>query len=101
MKDASFSLFDALLARYPYAPNTAAARKTMSRLEAVRANLSQIPPEYRDALFELTDSLDIFTYYKAHHAFLLGLDLGLSLSETLEPFQQFQGTPPSSFSARG
>ena len=82
MKDASFSLFDALLARYPYAPNTAAARETSRRFQAAKA--TPIPEELRCICFELTDSLDILSYYKAHHAFLLGLDLGLSLSRELD-----------------
>ena len=82
MKDASFALFDALLARYPYELNTPDAQKTFRRFQAVQSR--PIAAENRSDFFELTDSLDILSYYKAHHAFLLGLDLGLSLSRELD-----------------
>ena len=82
MVDASYILFDALLARYPYTPNTAAEQETLRRFQA--AKTSPIPKELRHTCFELTDSLDILSHYKAHHAFLLGLDWGLTLSRELD-----------------
>jgi len=82
MVDASYILLDALLAQHPYTPNTAAEQETLRRFQAAKA--APIPEELRHTCFELTDSLDILSYYKAHHAFLLGLDLGLSLSRELD-----------------
>jgi len=81
MNDCSYTLFDALMARYPYEPVSGDALKTLRRFQAIQP--ASIPPELRDTFFELRDSLDILGYYKAHHAFLLGLDFGLSLSHEL------------------
>ena len=88
MRDCSYILFERLLKQYPYQPGNPIDTDAASRLEAARTNLKQIPSEYRHDLFELTDSLDILSYHKAHHAFLLGLDLGLSMSRILERFQE-------------
>ena len=85
MTDTSYILFDALLAQHPYKPSTAAAQDALQRFQAAQSK--PIPAEARHDFFELKDSLDILSYYKAHHTFLLGLDLGLSIARELESFQ--------------
>ena len=88
MRDSTVLLFETLLSRFPYTPSEPAETEAVERMMTARMNSRQFPKEYRHTVFELTDSLDILSYFKAHHAFLLGLDLGLSLSRSLEPFQE-------------
>lgn len=101
MRDISYFLYETLRDQHPFQPSIPGAREAARRLELARGHIQTFPQAYQHDMFELRDALDILSYYQAHHAFLLGLDLGLSLSGALEPFQQFQGTTPSSFSARG
>lgn len=83
MLDYSYALMEALLSRYPFSPSNPTEREAEQRLHKARARAKSFPPECLHALFELTDSLDILGYSQAHHAFLLGLDLGLSIWQEL------------------
>ena len=87
MKDCSYLLFEALLSKYPFVPSALNDEEATQRYTKAHALARQFPDEYRHTVFELEDSLDILSFGKAHHAFLLGLDLGLSISSSLEPFQ--------------
>lgn len=88
MIDCTYTLFETLLQQSPYVPSVPMDQEVLQRLEAAQARVKDFPPEYRRGLFELTDSLNILAYNQAHHAFLLGLDLGLSLSRELSPLQK-------------
>ena len=95
MKDCSYLLFETLLSKYPFVPSAPTDAEAAQRYTRAHTQARQFPEEYRHTVFELEDSLDILSFCKAHHAFLLGLDLGLSMTRALEPFQE-EGllTPP-------
>ena len=86
MTDCLSDLFELVQRRYPYQPSSPTELETAERLEATRE--FQFPPELHHALFELTDSLEIQSCFESRHAFILGLDLGLSIARELRPFQR-------------
>lgn len=83
---------------HPYRPAIPTEEETETRLAAARA--FPFPPEYRHALFELTDSMEIRACFQSRHAFIAGLDLGLSISRELRPFQQAQPGAVTPFSSQ-
>ena len=85
MNDCLSDLYELVRKRYPYQPSTPTEQDTEARLASALA--FQFPPEYRHALFELTDSLDIRSCFQSRHSFITGLDLGLSIARELRPFQ--------------
>lgn len=88
MDDYTHLLYESLLNQYPYTPSTPSEYDAAQRMETARTRVKRIPKAYRHNLFELTDSLDILTYYRSHHAFLLGLAFGLSMTQALTPFSE-------------
>lgn len=58
-----------------------------AQLRAAQARLEGLPPEHRQDLLDLIDSMDGQRRAQSHHAFALGLDLGLSISRELRSFQ--------------
>ena len=88
MYDHTYLLYESLLNQYPYAPSTPSEHDAVQRMKAARVRTKRIPKAYRHDIFELTDSLDILTYYRSHHAFLLGLAFGLSMTQALTPFSE-------------
>ena len=88
MNDCSYILFDLCRNRHPYRSSAPVDKHTAQRLATARAHLEFLGPEYQQDLFELTDSMSILDYEHAHHAFLLGLDLGLSIAEARIPFEE-------------
>ena len=95
MNDCSYLLYETLLSKYPYIPSGPSDTEAADRYVLAHSQARQLPAEYRHTVFELEDSLDILSFQKAHHAFLLGLDLGLSINRSLKPFQEepFLTTP--------
>lgn len=85
MLHCSYALYAELLKRYPPEPDSV-ADEAKERLAEVKARLEQTVS--RDDLFDLEDCLDILARCQAGHAFLLGLDAGLTLAEELAPFQR-------------
>lgn len=83
MNDCTYTLFQLLRDEFPYAPHLPFEQENAQRLEQARARAKAFPSACRHDLFELTDSLNIQAFAQSHHAFLLGLDLGLSLSREL------------------
>ena len=88
MNDHTHLLFEALLAQYPYIPSAPSECDAAQRIKAARTRMKRMPKTYRHDLFELTDSLDILTYYRSHHGFLLGLVFGISMMRILAPFSE-------------
>lgn len=88
MRDCSYLLYETLLSKYPYIPSAPSDTEAADRYALAHSQARQLPEEYRHTVFELEDSLDILSFQKSHHAFLLGLDLGLSIAQTLGPLQQ-------------
>ena len=87
MYDCSYFLFELCRERDPYVPATRTDQEAQQRFAAAKQLADAFPAEYQRTLFELTDSMDALEYSKSHHAFLLGLDLGLSVAQALLPFQ--------------
>ena len=95
MNDCSYILFDLCRNHHPYKPSEPTDRRTSQRLADAKTHLEALPPEYQHHLFEIIDSMNILDYEHSHHAFLLGLDLGLSIAETMLPFKESPDfTPP-------
>ncbi|MBO5340007.1 MAG: hypothetical protein J6A62_03320 [Oscillospiraceae bacterium] len=96
MNDCSYILFELCKNRNPYYPSAPADQRTAQRLAEAKARLEALNEQYQHDLFELTDSMNILDYEHAHHAFLLGLDLGLSIAEARTSFEDPANslTPP-------
>lgn len=84
MKDCIPALFDLIHRRYPYQPESPTERDEAQRREDALRSLKEAAPELRHQLFELTDADNILSCFRAHHAFRLGLGLGLSISREAE-----------------
>ena len=85
MTDILYTLFNLARKQYPYEPTDEFERDTALRLE--QALQFQFPAEYKKAVFEIEDSLRTQSHCESIHAFILGLDMGLSIAEELLPFQ--------------
>lgn len=86
MQDCTYFLYDSCKAKYPYVIIEPSISRAADRLNTVLARLNAYPKEYREDVLELRDTLDILAYEQAHHAFKLGLDLGLSTARAFEEF---------------
>lgn len=85
MTDILDALYNLARKRHPYEPAAGFERETAQRLEEVLQ--FQFPAEYKSAVIELEDTLRTQGHFKSVHAFVLGLDMGLSIAEELRPFQ--------------
>ena len=86
MTDILYSLYNWARKQYPYEPTADCERDTAQRLE--QALQFQFPAEYKNAVFEIEDSLRTQGHFESSHAFILGLDMGLSIAQELKPFQE-------------
>lgn len=85
MQDPTYILYDALKERFPFTMDPLDQGLTES-LEEIQEKIKAFPKEYGDITWELKDRMETLTSLKAHHAFTLGLDYGLSLMEKLRPY---------------
>ena len=81
-------LFELTKKLYPYHPSGPSEKMVSERLEKAIEKLKDVPEEYKHAVFVLRDSADTLSHYRARHSFTLGLDVGLSISRELLPFQE-------------
>lgn len=79
-------LYNLARKRHPYVPTADFERETVQRLE--EALQCQFPAEYKNAVFDIEDSLRILGYTESQHAFPLGLYMGLSIAGELSPFRE-------------
>lgn len=85
MNDPTDILYDTLQKKFPFALDTS-DQDIIDSLEEIQKKSKTFPPEYKEMLSILRDHYDYIVSEKAHHAFVLGLDFGLSLMEELRPY---------------
>ena len=79
MLDCTYYLYKALLKRFPYVPSEE-VEYAAEKLEQVKARLDRIPEQYQSDMIDLIDHADALANDWGRHAFLLGLDAGLSIA---------------------
>lgn len=80
MLDCTYFLYKALLKRFPYIPGPE-TEYAAEKLEQVKARLDRIPEQYQSDMIDLIDYADSLANDRGRHAFLLGLDAGLSIAQ--------------------
>ena len=79
MRDCTYYLYKALLKQFPYVPS-GEVEYVAEKLEQVKAHLDRIPEQYQVDMIDLIDHADALANDRGRHAFLLGLDAGLSIA---------------------
>ena len=79
MLDCTYYLYKALLKRFPYTPSPE-TEYAAEKLEQVKARLDRIPEQYQSDMIDLIDHADALANDRGRHAFLLGLNAGLSIA---------------------
>ena len=79
MLNCTYFLYKALLKRFPYIPSPE-TEYAAEKAEQVRARLDRIPEQYQSDMLDLIDHADALANDRGRHAFLLGLDAGLSIA---------------------
>ena len=80
MRDCTYFLYKALLKQFPYVPSEE-VEYAAEKLEQVKAHLDRIPEPYQVDMIDLIDHADALANDRGRHAFLLGLDAGLSIAQ--------------------
>lgn len=88
MQDCTELLFDHLKKRYPFVPPDTVEADPSQRFHSAQGAFKTLSPELQRELYDLIDDMETLSHFQAHHAFLLGLDLGLSLARELQPLQK-------------
>ena len=86
MLDCTYFLYKALLKQFPYTPSPE-TEYAAEKLEQVKARLDRIPEQYLCDMIDLIDHADALANDQGRHAFLLGLDAGLSIARESRHFQ--------------
>ena len=86
MLDCTYFLYKAILKRFPYIPSSE-TEYAAEKLEQVKARLDRIPEQYQSDMIDLIDHADALANDRGRHAFLLGLNAGLSIAQEARQLQ--------------
>ena len=86
MLDCTYFLYKALLKQFPYVPSEE-VEYVAEKLEQVKARLDRVPKPYQIDMIDLIDHADALANDRGRHAFLLGLDAGLSIAQESRSLQ--------------
>ena len=80
MLDCTYFLYKALLKQFPYTPSPE-TEYAAGKLEQIEGHIDGLTEPCQINMIELLDCTEALADDRGHHAFQLGLDVGLSIAQ--------------------